>query len=338
MLRHGYDDIISLENLLVSWQEFLRGKRKRKDVAEFLLNFADNLFLLRGELAAKIYTHGGYYAFKINDPKPRDIHKATVRDRLVHHAIYRTLYTYFDRKFIFDSYSCRLGKGTHRAINRFREYSGKVSSNYTNTAWVLKCDIRKFFASIDHAILKDILARHIKDGNILWLLGQVIDSFHTEGKIGIGLPLGNLTSQLLVNIYMNEFDQFMKHTTKVKHYIRYADDFVVVHGDKNYLESLIPKISEFLEVKLKLTLHPDKVFIKTFASGIDFLGWVHFTNHRVLRTTTKCRMFRRLEKRPTKETYESYLGLLSHGDTHDPSVGIKKFLYSWRINNDTMCP
>ena len=199
-----------MENLLLSWQEFLRGKRQRKDVAEFSIHFMDNIVTLQKELEDKSYRHGSYHAFKINDPKPRDIHKAIVRDRIVHHALYRILYPYFDKKFIYDSYSCRDNKGTHRAMNRFQIFGRKVSHNDTQTTWILKGDIRKFFACIDHQILKQILHKHIPDENILWLLEQIVDSFHTEKSNEIGLPLGNVTSQLLINVYMNEFDQFMK--------------------------------------------------------------------------------------------------------------------------------
>src|SRR3989344_4568005 len=193
---HIFNDIISVENLLVAWREFLRGKRKRRDVAKFSLNLMDNVLALHRELRDKTYRHGPYHAFKINDPKPRDIHKASVRDRLLHHAVYRVLYPYFDRKFIFDSFSCRRDKGTFRAMDRFKKYAGIVSRNHTRTAWVLKCDIQKFFASIDHRILKDVLRRRIGGDYTFWLLDEIIDSFHTKGKPGIGLPLGNLTSQL----------------------------------------------------------------------------------------------------------------------------------------------
>ena len=316
----AYDDIISYQNLLIAWREFLSGKKKRRDVAEFSLRFADNLSLLYGDLVARTYRHGKYYPFKINDPKPRDIHKATVRDRLVHHAIYRTLYPYFDSKFIFDSYSCRIGKGTHRAINRFRDFGRIVSKNNTRTCWILKCDIRKFFASINHGILKSTLANHTSDVHIFALLAEIIDSFHTDGKPGVGLPLGNLTSQLLVNIYMNEFDHYVKRVLKAKYYIRYADDFVVLAEDKTSLESFIPIMAEFLRSRLGLEFHPKKVSIKTLATGIDFLGWVNFPHHRVLRTTTKNRMFRNLEKEIDSIKYSavnaSYLGLLKHGNTY----------------------
>jgi len=314
--------------LLISWREFLRGKKKRKDVAEFSVRFTDNILAFHNELTEKTYKHGEYQAFKISDPKPRDIHKASVRDRLVHHAIYRILYPYFDRKFIFDSYSCRLGKGTHRAINRLRKFAGNVSKNNTRTCWVLECDIRKFFASIDHKILKDILAKYIGDGDALWLLSQVIDSFNTGGKISVGLPLGNLTSQLLVNIYMNEFDQFVKRGLKVNYYVRYADDFVILNEDKLVLENFISKISRFLESELKLTLHPDKVSIKTFTSGVDFLGWVNFPHHRVLRASTKRIMLKKINKKPTTEIISSYLGMLSHGDANNLRLKILK-LVKW---------
>ena len=218
--------------------------------------------------------------------------------------------------YLTDSYSCQVNKGTHKAINRFRKLSWAVSANNTKICWVLKCDIRKFFANIDHQVLKDILWKYIEDENILWLLGTIIDSFCTGSQKGVGLPLGNVTSQLLINVYMNEFDQFVKRDLKVKYYIRYCDDFVVLHRDKSYLENLIPQVSYFLSGELKLSLHSDKVFIKKFSSGMDFLGWIHFPHHRVLRTATKRRMFKRIKYNNSKETIASYLGLLKHGNTH----------------------
>jgi retron-type reverse transcriptase len=264
-------------------------------------------------LRCRTYRHGSYEAFNVNDPKPRSIHKACVRDRLLHHAIYRKLYPFFDRIFIHDSYSCRLGKGTHRAMDRFRGFARKVGKNNTRTCWVLKCDIRKFFASIDHGILIRILGDSISDVEILWLLGEVVGSFSVSP--GVGLPLGNLTSQLLVNIYMNEFDQFAKHTLKARHYIRYSDDFVLLSDDRGWLERQIPLIDDFLRGKLRLELHPDKLFLKTLASGVDFLGWVHFPDHRVLRTSTKKRMVKKLGDSSSPETVASYLGMIVHGDT-----------------------
>lgn len=316
-VSHTYNNIISVENLLTAWREFQRDKKKRKDVEQFSVHLTDNILKLHHELVNRTYQHGSYQAFHINDPKPRDIHKASVRDRLVHHAIYRVLYPYFDTKFIFDSYSCRKAKGTHRAINRFRDNAWNVSKNNSKTVWVLKGDIRKFFANIDHQVLGKILKKYIRSGNTILLLSNVVKSFHTLDNLNIGLPLGNLTSQLLVNIYMNEFDHFIKRSLKIQHYIRYADDFVILHEDKKYLESMLPKISEFLETRLKLSLHPDKVFIKTLASGVDFLGWIHFPHHRIPRTTTKKRMLRNLKHNPKEGSLPSYRGLLSHGDTYE---------------------
>jgi len=308
---HTYNDIISPENLLNAWEEFLRGKRNKKDVLEFGRHIMDNIFPLHFDLKSKTYAHGGYKAFNISDPKPRNIHKATVRDRLLHHAIYRSLHSYFDKIFIYDSYSCRNGKGTHKGINRLKNFAFEASDQQTKNIFILKCDIRKFFASIDQQILFKILRKYILDQETLRLLEKVILSFSSAEK-GKGLPLGNLTSQLLVNIYMNEFDQWIKRVMKIEYYIRYADDFVIISRDKDYLLELTPKIADFLEENLKLSLHPDKVFLRSLTSGVDFLGWVHFQNHRILRTTTKRRMFKKLNDK----NKGSYLGMLSHGNCH----------------------
>lgn len=295
-----YNDIICLENIHRAWLEFLPGKKHKNDVAEFALNLSKNIYNLHLELKNKTYTHGSYKAFKINDPKPRDIHKATVKDRLLHHAIYQVLYPYFEKKFIFDSYSCRDEKGTHKAVDRLNYFARKIRG-----CWALKCDIKKFFASVDHCILREILQKHIVDKDILLLLENVIQSFSP------GLPLGNLTSQLLVNVYMNEFDQYVKHVLKIKYYIRYADDFVLLSDDRNYLENILVKMKSFLQEKLKLEMHPKKVVIKTFASGIDFLGWINFPTHKVLRTSSKKRMFKKINEK----NKSSYLGMLKHGNT-----------------------
>jgi retron-type reverse transcriptase len=335
-----FEQIIAVENLLAAWREFLRGKRAKPDVQEFSLRLMDNILSLHADLCNGTYRHGPYRHFRIADPKPRDIHKATVRDRLLHHAIYRVLYPFFDCTFIADSYSCRLGKGTHRAMNRFRTFACSASKNHTRTCWVLKCDVKKFFASVDHQTLLNILRARLPDTRTVALLETIIRSFSSchpaapplhlplgEGERHVGLPLGNLTSQLLVNIYMNEFDQFVKHMLRAEYYIRYADDFVVLSHNKQWLEIILPEIETFLWNKLKLQLHPDKVFIKTFASGVDFLGWVHFPNHRVLRAATKRRMFKRIIAHTTPEALASYSGLLRHGNTFGLQRRINEVLY-----------
>ncbi len=307
-----------------AWKEFEKGKKNKKDVQIFSLHLMDNIFSLHSDLINHTYTHGSYQAFKINDPKPRDIHKATVRDRLLHHAIYRILYHFFDKIFIVDSYSCRLEKGTHKAINKFRRYFYKASKNNTKTCWVLKCDIKKFFANIDHEILISLLREYIPDENIIALLKNVIDSFSSTKERKVGLPLGNLTSQLFVNVYMNKFDQFVKHRLKAKGYIRYSDDFVLLSENKKWLENQIMPIKQFLSAGLKLELHPDKISVSTVPSGVDFLGMVNFASYRILRTKTKKRMLKKVKKKfegirnetLTLESFnqmiQSYSGMLEH--------------------------
>ncbi len=326
MPSHTYEDIISEENLLEAWKEFLAGKRKRVDVQKFQERLLSNTLSLQRDLAAGRYKHSKYEAFRISDPKPRDIHKASVRDRLLHHAIYRRLYHFFDRKFIADSFSCRIGKGTHQAMNRYRDFACKESRNHTKTVWVLKCDIKKFFASIDQAVLLKVVARHAVDKDTLALLSEIVGSFNS-GKEGTGLPLGNLTSQLLTNVYMNEFDQFAKRRLKAKYYIRYGDDFVILSRDRVWLETILPQVRDFLWNELRLTLHPKKVSIRTVSSGVDFLGWVHFPDHRVLRTVTKRRMLRRTEGLEEENlSVQSYLGLLSHGNAKKLVKEVRKRL------------
>jgi RNA-directed DNA polymerase len=272
-----------------------------------------NLSLLQHDLLSGVYRHGGYRYFRISDPKPREIHKASVRDRVLHHVMYRALYPYFDRRFIHDSYSCRVNKGAHRALRRFADLIRAEGRNNTRTVWVLSCDIKKCFSSIDHRVLKEMLATHISDTRILTVLGEVIDSFSSDG-FGAGIPLGNLTSQLFVNIYLDALDHHMKEVLKVRRYIRYADDFVVLSHDKAWLEELLPRIACFVEEKLHLRLHPNKISLRTAVSGVDFLGWVHFPDHRVLRTTSKRRMLELLGRDASRERLASYRGLLKQGN------------------------
>lgn len=329
-LVHTYNDIISLENLCFAWQEFIVGKKSKADVQAFARNLMDNIVELHEALVNRTYRHGGYESFYIDDPKRRHIHKASVRDRLLHHAIYRILYPFFDRTFITNSFSCRDNKGVHKALNCFRTLARVVSKNYTRTCWVLKCDIQKFFASINQQTLNTILRDYIPDQDIVWLLQNVISSFESTPQSGVGLPLGNLTSQLFANVYLNVFDQWVKHKLKSHYYIRYADDFVFLSRDKFRLKTALPQIQTFLQTNLKLSLHPDKVFISTMASGVDFLGWVHFPDHRVLRTKTKQRMFRNIRQTAKEEVVQSYLGLISHGNATHLRERVMEEYWLWR--------
>jgi len=329
ILSHKFEDIINVDNLLLAWKEFIKGKRNKKDVQIFQFNLMDNILQLHEDLKNHMYKHGGYECFKISDPKPRIIHKALVRDRLLHHAVYRILYPFFDKTFIAGSFSCRNNKGTHKAINKFREFANIISKNNTKTCWVLKCDIKKFFASIDQNILMDILEQRIPGKNIVNLLREIIFSFKPNG-----LPLGNLTSQLFANVYLGEFDQFAKHILRIKYYIRYADDFIILSENKRYLENMIPSIDNYLQNELKLILHPDKVYIKKLNSGIDFLGWVNFFDYRILKAKTKIRMLRRIEKNLNLKTLNSYLGLLKHGNSCKIKESILNSIYNQKTWQD----
>ncbi|MFH0852034.1 MAG: reverse transcriptase domain-containing protein [bacterium] len=331
-----FEQIISLENLFLAWREFKRGKGNKPDVQEFEFNLEDNLFKLHHELKAKAYCHSHYTAFSICDPKPRRIHKACVRDRVLHHAVFRVLYPIFDKSFIFDSYSCRLGKGTHRAVSRLEKFAGKLSQNNTKDLFALKCDIRKFFDSVDHEILLELVRQKVKEKNILWLIEAIIKSF--EKSPNKGLPLGNVTSQLFANIYLNELDQFVKHGLREKYYLRYCDDFVILGENEEYLNGLIPLISDFLEERLKLTLHPDKIIIRKYRQGIDFLGYVVLPYYRVLRTKTKKRILKKMINRRQGlrtgliseasfgQTLQSYFGILKHCQGHKIKARIDKIL------------
>ncbi len=244
----------------------------------------------------------------------------------MHHAIFRILYPIFDKSFIFDSYSCRNNKGVHKAINRLNQFSQKASKNNTKTCWVLKCDVKKFFDSIDQEILINLIKNKIKDEDAIWLISKIIKSFSIlPGK---GIPLGNITSQLFANIYLNELDQFIKHKLKIRYYIRYCDDFAILTDSKNYLENIIFKIGDFLQNNLKLILHPSKIEIRKFNQGIDFLGYVSFACYKILRTKTKNRMLKKAKENYKIEMLSSYLGILKHCNSFKLKIILLKNYFS----------
>ncbi|MEK7630303.1 MAG: reverse transcriptase/maturase family protein [Patescibacteria group bacterium] len=282
----------------------------------------DNLFSLSESLHAKTYKHSTYTPFYVQDPKLRHIHKACVRDRVVHQAVFRVLYPIFDKSFIFDSYSCRINKGAHKAVNRLKMFAKKLSHNNRRDIFALKCDIKKFFDSIDQHSLISFIRKKIDDKNTLWLVELIIGSFEKNREKG--LPLGNVTSQLFANVYLNELDQFIKHKLKAKHYLRYCDDFIILGENKNYLRSIISKIKEFLAENLSLELHEHKIEIRKYSHGIDFLGYVVLPHYRVLRTKTKRRILRKIANRKREfdlgvlsgesltQSVNSYFGVLKH--------------------------
>lgn len=331
IVSHDFDKLISLENLFSSWKEFKNGKTQRLDVLVFERNLEDNIFSLHYDLKSGRYRHGAYENFTVNDPKPRKISKASVRDRLVHHIAFRRLYEIFEPLFIYHSYSSRFDKGTHLAVYNLTRALRKVSSNYQAPAFVLKCDIKKFFASVPHQKLLKLVKRKIHDEKFLRLIEEIISSFASPVDKNIerereltGLPIGNVTSQVFANIYLNELDQFIKHKLKVRYYFRYADDFVIVDDNEDYLKDLLINIDCFLQFELALRLHPNKVEIRKFRQGIDFLGYVILPYYTVLRTKTKKRMFRNLSAKKRlldegnmdedafSQSLKSYLGILSH--------------------------
>lgn len=326
-----YDALIAPERLFLAWEEFRLGKSGKRDVQLFARTLEDNLFRLEEALSRKTYRHGGYEAFWVHDPKRRHIHKAPVFDRVVHHLLYTYLYNLFDPTFIHDSYSCRLGKGTHKGVERLVVFTRKISQNYTRPCWALQFDIQRFFASADHIILKHLLRRKIQDENILWLLDEVTGSFHSEMGYGKGIPLGNLTSQVFANIYLHELDCFMKHTLKVHWYVRYADDGVVVSTSRKLLEDLIQPIENFLHTKLALTLHPRKVTIRKLSWGIDFLGYIVLPHYVLPRTKTKKRLMRRLKEQidlvSFEQSWASYCGYLKHSNSFDLVGRLKNELW-----------
>jgi len=339
-----FNKICDLENLFLAWEEFKIGKSRKPDVLEFENKLEPNIFQLQRDLMSKKYKHGPCSDFYIFDPKRRHIHKASVRDRVLHHAIYNILSSVFEPTFISHSFSCRIGKGNIKGIITVENIIRKVSRNYTRQCHILKCDIKKFFDSIDHSILKIILKRKIKDRDTLWLLEEIIESF-ASGQSNLfdkkGVPIGNLTSQLFANTYMNEFDQFIKKGLKVEHYARYTDDFVIIAKDREYLAKLIGSIQKFLKEKLELELHPDKVEIFRCNQGIDFLGFVMFPHHKLVRKRTVKRMLRKLKEtaekfqkgliseKKAKASLNSYLGLLTHANAKKLSEEIINKYWFW---------
>lgn len=261
--------------------------------------------------------HGRYTGFTINDPKTRRIHKALVADRIIHQLLVNILEPMFEPRFIYDSFSCRRGKGTHAGVKRLRLLLGKASRNNTKTVYVLKCDIRQFFASVDAEILRRLIARRVASDEILWLVDEILASFSP------GIPLGNVTSQLFANIYLHELDWYVKQTLQIKYYVRYCDDFVIVCASRSEADRRISMIGRFLKATLKLELHPNKVSVRTFREGIDFLGYVLKPGAMLIRTKTRARMLARV----TSENKSSYLGVCSHANAYELSSLVRSIAH-----------
>jgi retron-type reverse transcriptase len=303
--KNLYPQITDFNNLYQAFRTARRGKRHKEAVAAFELDLEMNLWQLYEELSDQTYQPGSYHHFYIYDPKRRLISAAPFGDRVVHHVLCQVIEPIFDRSFIHDSYACRVGKGNHRALERCSQFARAYRH-------VLKCDIVKYFPSIDHAILRQQLARKIGDAKTLWLIDQIISSgagvLHHEYEMrwfpgddltaawrSRGLPIGNLTSQQWANVYLNPLDQFVKRELKCTAYLRYCDDFLLFHDDKAQLYWWRQEIIHFLQT-LRLTLHEGKSAVSPVRLGVDFVGFRVFPTYRRLRRDNVRRAYRRMRE------------------------------------------
>jgi RNA-directed DNA polymerase len=350
---------IPIEELFQAYINCRRYKRNTTSAIAFEIDYESNLVTLCEEINSGIYQPGRSIAFIVDKPVKREIFAADFRDRVVHHLIISKLNSIFEKEFIHDSYACRVGKGTHFGIQRVNRFIHQCSQNYNRDCYILKLDIKGFFMRINKNILfeklqtfihekykeqdKDLvidLCRKvifyeptkkciIKGGRKNWQ-GLPSDKSLFYSPKNCGLPIGNLTSQVFANFYMNCFDHFIKHDLGIRFYGRYVDDFVLVHSDKEYLRSLIPKIKNFMELNLRLTLHPNKIYFQHYAKGVKYLGAVIKPYRTYIANRTKGNFYQAIQRlnliardhKPTKEekgnflsSMNSYLGIMKHYKT-----------------------
>ncbi len=329
-----YEKISSFENLYLASREARLGKRGKESCASFELNIEEELHKLCEEMACKTYRPGAYREFTVYERKPRKISAAPYRDRVVHHALCRIVEPVFEKSFIHDSYACRVGRGTHAAVNRFTQFCRTYR-------YALKTDIRKYFPSIDHEILLAKISKKIKCKDTLWLTGLIIDGSNKQEEIidyfpgddlftpfarRRGIPIGNLTSQFFANIYLNDFDHFIKEKLQYRAYIRYVDDMVFFAHDKRRLWQTARQIEEYLS-RERLSIHRAKTTVSPCAEGIDFLGYRVYPDHRRIRRDNAQRFERKLRKmaamyqvgcvslRQINASVQSWIGHTRHADT-----------------------
>lgn len=337
MKRYGnlFSQITSFENLYLASRKARKGKRLKDNVITFEKNIEDEIFRLQEELISKTYIPGKYREFVIYERKPRKISAAPYRDRVVHHALCNVIEPVFEKTFIYDSYACRNDKGTHKAVDRFTGFCRK-------NKYVLKCDIKKYFSSIDHEILFEKIKKKIKCKDTLWLIKiiinhsnpqeEVIDYFKGDDlfepfKRRKGIPIGNLTSQFFANIYLNELDHYAKEILKCKQYIRYVDDIAICDDSKRRLWEIKGEIEEYLE-KERLKLHPKKCWVFPVSIGTDFLGYRIFPTHRLIRKDNSMKFIEKLKNMSRlygkgilnwadiNPSVQSWLGHAKHADTY----------------------
>ncbi len=318
-----FDSICSFENLHAAYIKARKCKRYTKDVLNFSTNLEEELIMLQDDLTSGRYRTGSYKRFTIYEPKEREISALPFRDRVVHHAICAIIEPLFERKFIKDSYACRKNKGTHEASLRLSGFLRMAKQKWDKT-YCLKADIAKCFHSVDHETLKNILRKTIRCQRTLLLIDEIIDS--TNGHKGI--PIGNLTSQLFANVYLNELDHFAKEKLKVRFYVRYLDDFILLYHDKTIVQGWRKEIEQFLREQLMLQINI-KTSVFPITQGVDFVGYRTWATHKLLRKRSIIGMKKKLKKlamlyRENSATLEdikrvlaSWLGHAQHADSYN---------------------
>lgn len=321
-VKHLFGHFASFGNLLLAYKKARKGSRKSREALHYGFHLEKNIIDLRERLLAGKWQPQPYRFFEIYDPKQRTISVAAFEDRVVHHALVNVLEPIYERSFIFDSYATRKGKGTHAAVLRAQQMLRK-------TGWFFKSDVEKYFDNIDHNILLGLIERKIGDPALLAVIGSIIQN---GGNQGLGLPIGNLTSQFFANVYLDPFDKFVKEKLRIRHYLRYMDDFVLFHEDKDILKIARSLLEEWLWDHLRLRLKHKATYFNSAQNGLSFLGTRIFPGIIRLRPENTRRMFRRLQHLE-KQFLEgdisderllaganSYLALLSKY----PSAGLRK--------------
>ena len=305
---------LGLKNVWQSWRNYRKGKKWSPELHEFQYYLENNIYQLHFDIQSNRYVHGEYRKFIVADTKKREISVAGIRDRVVHRLLYDYLNEVYDKTFLYDAWSCRMGKGLKGAIERAQEFLESFPH-----AFFWKADVQKFFDHVDHEVLLSFLKYRVHDEKALHLLEEVIRSFSFEP--GIGIPIGNLTSQIFANIYLNELDRFVKHELKPKAYLRYGDDFVLLDPSREKLIVMKEEVTAFLQEQLHLTLHQKEVFRKA-RQGLPYLGVVLYPKGRKLNARSR----KRLKNRLTLRNAPSYFGLLAHHGSQ-----MDKRLFRWRV-------
>lgn len=299
MKRKGYlfEQIICIENLQLA--NNLAKKKKSRQSVKYQINLEQHLLKLQQSLRDELYNTSEYNNFTIYEPKQRIVSSLKYEDRIVHNAIVNVIGTIFVKIFISQTFSCIKGRGILKGLNTLKYYLKDVE----NTRYCLKLDIKKFYHNVNHDILKQQLITKFKDKKLLRLLDNIVDSFPQ------GVPLGNLTSQYFGNFYLSKFDNWLKEVKRVKYYLRYCDDVVILHSDKQYLHDLRKEIQDYIKDNLKLELSKYQVF-PVKARGIDYLGYVTYHSHCKIRKSIKLKMIKKLNE----INKSSYYGWLKHGN------------------------